>query len=53
MNGARQVGDVPAPDRIRPGSPPMRYRPWLLWWPCPTEPVSLAMGKQNPVEAAL
>ena len=52
-NGGRQVGDIPAPHLVRLGSPQTRYRPWLLWWPCPTAPVGLAMGMQNPIKAAL
>jgi hypothetical protein len=48
-----QVGDVPAPDLIRPVSPQARNGTLLLRKACPPAEMGLTMGMEHPIEAAL
>ncbi len=52
-NGGGQVSDVPTPDLTWTYCPEPWHRSGFLLWPCSNLSVVLAVGLQNPVEAAL
>jgi len=52
-HAGRQIGDVPAPDLIRPCALEPWHSSWFLWWPGSTAPVHLAVGVEHAVKAAL